>query len=108
MRLSSFRLVNQKCFLDTGELVFGPGFDIVVGINNVGKSALLEGIQASFLGNPTRNVKTQPQETDAVNPISEVTLGIQLSGTELRRLLLRFGQQFQMAIDNEIPEANEK
>lgn len=45
MYISKFQLNNYKSFLRTAELQFQPGFNIVTGQNNVGKTSLLEALQ---------------------------------------------------------------
>jgi hypothetical protein len=40
--ISKFRLRNFKSFADTGQIELRPGFNLVIGANNVGKSALVE------------------------------------------------------------------
>jgi predicted ATPase len=44
MKISGMRLVGIRCFEDTGDLVFGNNFNIIVGQNNSGKSTLLRAI----------------------------------------------------------------
>src|SRR5712692_4246678 len=105
MQLETFRLRNQKCFLDTGDLHFGSGFNVVVGINNVGKSALLEAIQANYTGSPTRNPQTNKLGTEILNPLSRADVSVALSGNELRRLLLNSGSQFLIPVPAETPQA---
>lgn len=40
MRISSFRISNYKSFIDSGEINLSPGFNVIIGQNNVGKTAL--------------------------------------------------------------------
>jgi predicted ATP-binding protein involved in virulence len=42
VRIESFRVVNYKSFADSEEIRLEPGFNVIVGRNNVGKTALAE------------------------------------------------------------------
>jgi AAA15 family ATPase/GTPase len=42
MYIESIAIKNYKSFLDFGPITFGPGFNVIVGSNNAGKTALLE------------------------------------------------------------------
>lgn len=44
MRVLTARIKNYKCFRDTGEFSLGQGFNVIVGRNDSGKSALLDGL----------------------------------------------------------------
>jgi AAA15 family ATPase/GTPase len=44
--LQSFRVQNYKSYLDSGELKLSPGFNVIVGQNNVGKTALVDALSA--------------------------------------------------------------
>ncbi|HKQ23143.1 MAG TPA: AAA family ATPase [Burkholderiales bacterium] len=96
MRLDSFRLKNYRCFGDTETLSFGPGFNLVVGANSVGKSTLLEALSLGFPSNPTRSPRTQPRHTALLNPLSSAEIAITLAGPELRRYLLSENATFRL------------
>ena len=42
MRISSFKIKNYKSFLEPEKITFDKGFNLIIGQNNVGKTALLE------------------------------------------------------------------
>ena len=44
MKITGMRLVGIRCFEDTGDLIFGDSFNLIVGQNNAGKSTLLRAI----------------------------------------------------------------
>jgi len=44
MRVLSVRVKNYKCFLDSDEIALGPGFNVFMGRNDAGKSALVEAL----------------------------------------------------------------
>ena len=55
MRISNLRIKNYKCFLDTGDIDAGPGFNIFVGCNDAGKSALIEALTLTQSAKPHRS-----------------------------------------------------
>jgi len=52
---TEFQLYNYKSFADSGVLTLKPGFNILTGQNNAGKTALLEGMGLRFPGRPHRS-----------------------------------------------------
>lgn len=44
MHIQKLRILNYKSFRDSGFIEFGPGFNVIVGQNNSGKTALLEAL----------------------------------------------------------------
>src|SRR3990172_3640058 len=94
MKLISFQLKNYKSFYDSGELRFADGFNVIVGQNNAGKSALLQGISFRFGNKPHRSLKTKPTSTTAIAPLSEALFSVECTGQELREVLLTSQGQF--------------
>src|SRR5947209_130441 len=66
MLITSFQVKNFKSFLASEEIQFGPGFNIVVGQNNVGKTALIETLSLQFGNNPHRSLSTNPTGMSSV------------------------------------------
>ena len=93
MQIDSFRVLNYKSYLDSGEIALSPGMNIVVGKNSVGKSALIEALSTRFTGSPHRSIQSLPHPDDPENPRSEIALLTSCSGSELRRTFMRAGQQ---------------
>jgi hypothetical protein len=60
MYIRRFRLVNYKSYSDSGEIEFEPGFNVITGQNNAGKTALLEALTLQFSGIPHRTIRTIP------------------------------------------------
>jgi recombinational DNA repair ATPase RecF len=58
MRICSFKIKNYKSFLEPRELPLEEGFNLIVGQNNVGKTALLEALSLGFIGKPHRSQLT--------------------------------------------------
>ena len=88
MRICSFKIQNYKSFLEPRELTLEEGFNLIVGQNNVGKTALLEALSLNFSGKPHRSQLTAPTPTNIINPLSSALVKLAVSGTELRELLL--------------------
>ena len=67
MRICSFKIQNYKSFLEPRELTLEEGFNLIVGQNNVGKTALLEALSLQFKSKPHRSQLTAPTPTTAIN-----------------------------------------
>lgn len=84
MRFLSVKVRNYKSILNTEELVLSPGFNTVIGENNVGKTALLEAISVHAerpYGHVSKATKPYPSayieewsmiEADVVFEIDEI------------------------------------
>ena len=92
MRICSFKIKNYKSFLEPRELTLEEGFNLIVGQNNVGKTALLEALSLKFLGKPHRSQLTASTPTSIINPTSSALVKLAASGAELRELLLECGE----------------
>src|SRR5437016_4532905 len=75
-------------------MTFRPGINVVVGQNNAGKSALMQTLGANFNAQPHRSLATKPTPADLLNPHSSKRFTVELSGTEMRTILLQSGRQF--------------
>jgi putative ATP-dependent endonuclease of OLD family len=60
MYISKITVANFKSFFDPQTLHLRPGFNIVVGQNDSGKSSLMQAIGLKFDVQPHRSVKTLP------------------------------------------------
>lgn len=85
MYISKFQLNNYKSYLTSSEIELGPGFNIIVGQNNVGKTALLEALRLNLRGNsrPHKSLRTVPSTGVAVEPNSWADISIIVSREEL-------------------------
>jgi len=88
MKLARMRIQNAWCFLDTDYLSFAPGMTIVVGQNNVGKTALLSAIKFDYTTPAHRSVANTPSRS-AQPPQPQVTIEITGVGSEIDLLLAR-------------------
>jgi hypothetical protein len=91
MHIASFRIENYKSFRATDEVPLSPGFNVIVGQNNVGKTALVEALSLRFAGHPHRSLKTAPTRLTPVPSGSSVAVQLDLSRDELFQLLRRLG-----------------
>jgi len=57
MFISSFQINSYKSFRSSGEIRFTPGFNIVVGRNNAGKTALMEALSLQSTSKPGHIVR---------------------------------------------------
>ncbi len=87
MHISSLRIHNYKCFNDPPKLVLTPGFNIICGVNNAGKTALLEAARLRFLPAPHRSLITVPTVDAHHDLVSFVDASFVVHKNELRRVL---------------------
>jgi hypothetical protein len=60
MFISNCQITNYKSFRQTPDIPLRPGFNVVVGQNNAGKSAFLEVLTLTFGDRLHRSLKTNP------------------------------------------------
>lgn len=58
MKILSVHIQNYKSFLDTDEVRFETGINIITGRNNVGKSSLLEALELDISNKPHRSISS--------------------------------------------------
>jgi len=91
MYISKFKIANYKSFLESPELEFTPGFNIISGQNNSGKTALLEALGLQFFGIPHRSLKTLPARDTIPDQTSIAHISFTLPPDEVRELLRAAG-----------------
>jgi len=91
MYLKSFRIVNYKSFADSGERSLAPGFNIILGKNNAGKTALLEALSLFPFGHKPHR-ESAMRRTQPVNPESEIYLEMVFSPQDLEDAMLAHTQ----------------
>lgn len=82
MKIVSFQVENHKSFRQATHMEFGSGFNVLVGKNNVGKTALLEAISLQFTQKPHRSLETMPFRHSTVNPSSQIKVNFEFTGHE--------------------------
>jgi hypothetical protein len=93
MYISRFQVGNYKSFGEPAALEFTPGFNIISGQNNAGKTALLEALGLNFGGKPHRSMGTVPARDTIPNPVSSADVSFTLPPNELIELMLASGIQ---------------
>jgi predicted ATP-dependent endonuclease of OLD family len=77
MYISKFQICNYKSFKDSTLLEFKPGINIIIGQNNVGKTAFLEALELNFSDHPHKNIrklqKLQPQKKRQSSPLTNLS-----------------------------------
>lgn len=99
MYISKFRVHNYKCFLDSQELVFNPGINVIVGPNDVGKTALLEALSLSFSNVPHINVLEKNGDKS-----SYVELTISMNKSELRNIIRQTKSRIEIPVPDYIAD----
>ena len=94
MYIAKFQVTNYKSFYSSQELTLTPGFNVIVGPNNVGKTALVEAMSLHFTDNPHRSMKTMPRPGMQVSNVSTVNIAFQLAEGEAEQLLIDSASNF--------------
>ncbi len=92
MFISAFRLGNYKSFYAPPPLELELGFNIIVGQNSAGKTALLEALSLNFSSDPHRSLKTVPLVGVQPDATSWADVSFSLSREELLDIMLTSGQ----------------
>ncbi len=98
MYISKVRLYNYKSYHDSVWIDLAPGFNVITGQNNAGKTALLEGIGLRLNVTPHRSLTTKPTATTPLDKISSVGMRINLSSDEFWDLVTYRGGSFLLTI----------
>jgi hypothetical protein len=89
MWIKSFRLTNYKSFDDSGEHALARHMNVIVGQNNVGKTALLQAIAQRLVAQPHRN--SAQRRGEARNPFSSIELDFVTTGQEISDAMMASG-----------------
>lgn len=96
MYISKVQIGNYKSNYESPVLELKPGFNIIVGKNNVGKTALLEALSLKIKPNAHRSPKTVPSATSTPpREPSWVDMCLTISSDELIDLFLDFPDRFE-------------
>ncbi len=88
MRILSAELHDYLSFRDCPPIEFREGINLVVGVNNSGKSALLKALNPTL---PAKANRSEERFRDRELPPASVTLRIETSGQRLERAALDIG-----------------
>lgn len=89
MRYRNVQIYNYKSFRDSGSVILTPGFNVVVGKNDAGKSALLEAVSLRAPSKAHRSPETVPEPGAPHLQRSLVRATIELAPEEVRAILAR-------------------
>lgn len=89
MLISTCQINNYKSFKESAELKFTPGFNVIVGRNNVGKSALIEALSLSCGSVAHRSIETLKTTDARFDPESKVTVTLDFSPEEFDSIMAR-------------------
>jgi len=87
MRLTRFSVSNYKCFHQDTCVELQPGFNVALGQNNAGKTALLEAMSLNFRPNPHKSAATVPVPNTPPKPTTRVCLEFSIASDELQHFL---------------------
>ena len=102
MYIRSFEVNNYKSFLASGVVALTAGFNIVVGPNNVGKTALVEALSLDFSSQPHRSLRTAPNPQTRASGNSSVTVSLEVERNELLQLFADELEQWHVQRTGEI------
>jgi energy-coupling factor transporter ATP-binding protein EcfA2 len=87
MYISKFQISNYKSYLDSNEVEFKRGFNVITGKNNAGKTALLEALNLQFDANPHRTIETVKYPGDSPSDPSVARVTFVVEQKELLRII---------------------
>jgi predicted ATPase len=90
MYIAKFKIQNYKSYLASEEIELTPGFNVIVGQNNAGKTALVEALSLQFGNKPHLSTKTSPSPGIILHDPNNSTVEIvfQLAAGEAEQLLV--------------------
>src|SRR5581483_7418047 len=100
MQLTRLNITNYKCFRESGDVQFTEGFNVIVGANSSGKTALLDALTVEGIKNEPHRSLHYGGAVE-VRPTPAVELDLTISGRELRSALLRSGRIIRVPIPTE-------
>jgi AAA domain/AAA domain, putative AbiEii toxin, Type IV TA system len=101
MHIQRLRVLNYKSFRDSGFIEFGPGFNVIVGQNNSGKTALLEALGLDMGENKPHRRRDVPAD-HPVNQQSRFEFDVSFKGSELVDALIRMNPpEFRERVEQE-------
>src|SRR6266568_7395002 len=100
MYIAKFQVKNYKSFLSSQEIDLTSGFNVVVGQNNAGKTALVEALSLRFDSKYHLSMKTSPNPGVLLHDAftSTVQIAFQLAEEEAEQLLINARSSFYMPL----------
>jgi AAA15 family ATPase/GTPase len=95
MKIVKIQIENYKSFFNPTKMIFSPGFNIIVGKNNSGKTALTEILSLDFEDHPHKSPTTLPNERTSIKNLrSKIILTIEINHKELQEIISNEGKDF--------------
>jgi AAA15 family ATPase/GTPase len=88
MYISKFKIRNYKSFRESREVELRPGFNVIVGKNNSGKTALTEVLSLDFQNEPHKSQSTVPYQSSSSTGRSGVDVSFFMDMKEIRESLI--------------------
>lgn len=104
MLITSFKIENYKSFLSSDEVHLLPGFNVIIGENNSGKTSFLEALSLNFESKPYKDIKTVPYPGAILYTPSSITVSFTLSQQEIRDITVDKAPQFMVPVTNAFSE----
>jgi len=100
MYIVKFQINNYKSFLSSQEINLTPGFNVIVGQNNAGKTAFVEALSIHFSDRYHISMKTVPSPGIHLHdsPTSSVQIAFKLAEGETEQLLINARGTFYLPI----------
>jgi hypothetical protein len=98
MRITSFRIENYKSFSSPQAINVLPGFNVIVGKNNVGKTALTEALSLRFEQKPHLSQTTVPYIGATPKQFSHIHMCFEVTSEELKNILVDHISTFHVPI----------
>ncbi len=90
MHIVDFRISNYKSFHLGPHTPLSPGFNVIIGRNNVGKTAMIEALSLRFRNNPHRSPGTMPRLTSPVLDASRINILFEMEREEFAEIVTSF------------------
>jgi hypothetical protein len=104
MYIKKLQVYNYKSYLDSGEMRFEPGVNIIVGKNNAGKTSLLEVLTLDFEDQPHRSLKTLPTSSSKITEESHAEISLLFDKEELVNLINQLPHPIGLTFPNNTEE----
>src|SRR5438876_930339 len=109
MYVAKFQVKSYKSFISSPEVNLTSGFNVVVGQNNVGKTALVEAVSLHFQNKAHISMKTSPNPGVLLHDslTSDVQIAFQLTEGEAEQLLINARGSFYIPLREGTDPGNE-
>lgn len=87
MRFQTVQILNYKSFRDSGEINLDAGFNVIVGKNDAGKSALLEALSLRSEPKPHLSLSTLPNRNSVINSNCIIKVTITIASKDIANIL---------------------